>query len=90
MRFNSTAIERRTHSGEFIKAQASLDAFDYVKLMRKKSPESLALEPDGNLVLNMVEGGKIFSDAGKKLKTPEEMQEYVEDLETAVRRILGK
>ena len=65
MRFNSAEIERRTHSVEFIKAKASLDAFDYVKLMRKKSPESLTLGPDGKLVLNMIEGRKIFSDASK-------------------------
>ena len=90
MRFNSTAIERRTHSGEFIKAKAELDAFEYIRLMRKKSPESLELEPDGKLIIDTVAGRKIFEEVRKKLKTPEEMQEYVINLETAVRRILGK
>ena len=91
MRFNSAEIERRTHSVEFIKAKASLDAFEYIRLMRKKSPESLTLGPNGKLILNMIEGGKIFDDASKKLNfSLEEKEQYVADLETAVMRILGK
>jgi len=31
------------------------DGFDYVELMRKKSPESLTPGPDGKLVLNMID-----------------------------------
>ena len=91
MRFSPIETERRTRNAEFIKAQASLDAFDYIILMKEKSPESLVLEPDGRLFLNMIDGRKIFDGARKNLNlTPEEAQEYAADMETAVRRILGK
>ena len=73
----------------FIEARAKLDAYTYINLMREKSPESLELQPDGEVTIKMVEGREILDYARKKYNlTPQEMMKYSIDLGVAVKEIL--
>jgi hypothetical protein len=80
-----------TNREKLIKAQASLDAYEYINLMRKKSPESLEFDSSGELVLNVSDGKKIFKSAEVRISlTMEEKMKYFENLLDAVKKILPK
>ncbi|MFA5791764.1 MAG: hypothetical protein WC884_01870 [Candidatus Paceibacterota bacterium] len=72
-----------------IRARAKLDAFDYINLMRKKSPKSLELQADDEVIINMIEGKEVF-DRAKKIYNlnSQETMKYVIELGDAVKQIL--
>jgi len=66
-----------------------LDAFEYINLMRKKSPESLEFQPNGEVIINAVESEIILENAKRALNlTPEEIIEYLINLAIAVKQNL--
>ena len=86
-KFDPKNIE--TDREKLIKARATLDAFEYINLMREKLPEKLEFQPDGEVMIDTIEGGIILGDARKALDlTPEEMMKYFVDLGTEVKEIL--
>jgi hypothetical protein len=75
----------------FIKARAELDAHSYIELMKKKSPESLEFQPNGEVIINTVEGREIFDYAIKKYNlNSQEIMGYTINLTDAVKQILLK
>ncbi|OGI64962.1 hypothetical protein A3A95_02305 [Candidatus Nomurabacteria bacterium RIFCSPLOWO2_01_FULL_39_18] len=86
-----STTNKETQRDKVIKARATLDAFDYVALMRIKSPQNLKLERDGTLSINakMDEGGPIFDRAREALHMDSnEMRVYILFLASAVKEVL--
>ena len=74
---------------ELIKARASLDALEYISLMRRKSPESLNPGPNGRLVINAVDGESILEKAREYLNLDVEgMLIYFGELAIAIENFL--
>ncbi|MEK7080974.1 MAG: hypothetical protein AAB902_01080 [Patescibacteria group bacterium] len=75
----------------FIEARAKLDAYTYIELMKKKSPESLEFQPNGEVIINIAEGKKIFDYARKMYNlNSQEIIGYTINLADAVKQILLK
>ncbi|OGI59597.1 hypothetical protein A3F19_03440 [Candidatus Nomurabacteria bacterium RIFCSPHIGHO2_12_FULL_37_29] len=84
MRENFPITERQSK----IKVRAHSDAFDYVQLMRRKSPKSLEPGEDGRLIINAVEGESILEKARADLNlNVVEIMLYLENLATAVENL---
>lgn len=74
---------------DLIKANAFFDAGEYVALMKKVSPESLEINADGNISINIMEGNKIMEATKNKLDLNQtEFMEYLFALEDRVKEIL--
>lgn len=72
-----------------IEARASFDAIEYVNLMRREFPESLDMDDEGNIDINVVDGRRIMDETIKKLDlSPDEVVVYMFALEDRVKKLL--
>ena len=74
-----------------IRERAKTDAVEYVELMGEKSPDSIKIKPDGDLIINVVgsEGEIIVEKAKEDLNLkPKEVFFYLENLGRALNNLL--
>ncbi len=72
-----------------IEANVFFDAAEYVNLMRRVSPDSLIMDDEGNIDINVVDGRRIIDETIKKLDlSPDEVVIYMFALEDKIKELL--
>jgi len=87
---NKTSYNPERSSQELIQARATLDAFEYIKLMKIKSPDSLKLNEKNDIEINLIEGNDLVEKSCSflNLTTPEGKLLYIIMLADAVKKKL--